>query len=126
MVGTNRAVCQAQHVPGQFVPGRADSRPVTSERQYVDGLLQRTKEARNRVGASQAEMARMLRIGHSAYKRYEDRTPLPHHLIEAFCGITQTDIHYFVTGRHRPVLVVNRPAPEPSHLHSVKRVRNRA
>lgn len=70
-----------------------------TERRYIEGILQRTREARERAGLSQAQIAAALRIGTTTYKQYEHRSPLPHYLIEAFCLLTKTDIHYFVIGR---------------------------
>jgi transcriptional regulator with XRE-family HTH domain len=41
---------------------------------------------------TQAEMAQALGVGAEAYRAYETRSPLPHHLIEPFARITGIDI----------------------------------
>lgn len=72
---------------------------VTTERAYIERLLTRTRAARERLGKSQAEMAVLLQIPKDTYKTYETRSPLPHYLIEPFCGITGLSLHFFVTGK---------------------------
>ena len=102
--------------PDKMHPGVAASRamPAPTERAYVEGILRRTREASAKMGLSQAGLAALLRIGKDTYKTYETRSPLPHYLIEQFCGVTHTDVHYFVTGRQRQPSAVQAVQPSPS------------
>ena len=66
---------------------------------YLLGLLQRTIAARKARGWSQRFVADALGIPLERYKKYEQRTAIPVHLIERFCLLTGTDILFFVTGK---------------------------
>jgi len=92
-----------------------------SEKAYLVGLFARTRAARERLALSQQGMAALLRIPKDTYKTYEGRSAMPLYLVEQFCGITHTDIHYFVTGRHRPALVIEKPVARPEISHKAKR-----
>jgi DNA-binding XRE family transcriptional regulator len=50
-------------------------------------FIARTTFARERSGRSQEKMAVDLGVGQPTYAKYEKRTPLPHHLVLAFCGL---------------------------------------
>jgi transcriptional regulator with XRE-family HTH domain len=52
----------------------------------------RIKSLRQASGMTQAEMADILGVGAEAYRTYESRVPLPHHLIEQFARVTGIDI----------------------------------
>jgi transcriptional regulator with XRE-family HTH domain len=62
-------------------------------------IVARTKALRAASGHSQQSMADALRISFEAYKKYETRSPLPHHLMAAFTAIVNCDINYLVTGK---------------------------
>lgn len=76
----------APNVKGEMRPDKLHPRPqypgVPTERAYLERLLARTREARERLGKSQAEMAVLLQIPKDTYKTYETRSPLPHYLID--------------------------------------------
>jgi DNA-binding XRE family transcriptional regulator len=51
---------------------------------------------------TQVEMARELGIGSEAYRSYETRSLMPHHLVEPFARIIGIDIEeLFVCSQHR-------------------------
>ena len=62
-----------------------------TERIRIEGILRRTKQAREHAhghGYTQVEMAAILRIGQGTYQKYEVRTPLPYRHLAAFCAAT--------------------------------------
>jgi DNA-binding XRE family transcriptional regulator len=63
-------------------------------------LRRRTAELREAHGWTQNEMAAFLGIGVEAYKKYENRSVLPHHLVPVFCRLVGVSIDFFYTGRH--------------------------
>lgn len=77
---------------------------------YRKMLRLRTKEARLARGWSQAEIANFLGIDVEAYKKYETRTPLPHHLVEQFCTLTGIEIGFYMTGRMPQKVAVKKRA----------------
>jgi transcriptional regulator with XRE-family HTH domain len=52
----------------------------------------RVRALRIAQGMTQAEMAEALGIGGEAYRSYESRALMPHHLVEAFARITGEEI----------------------------------
>lgn len=73
--------------------------PVLPRSHFLKAFCARVKSARIAGGMTQAEIAAALRIGESAYSKYEKRTPLPHHLIEPFAAAVGASVDYLVTGR---------------------------
>ena len=71
-----------------------------SELDFNSGFVRRVKEAREAMGWTQAFMAHSLGIPFERYKKYEQRSPLPHYLVAKFCELTGSDIHY-LAGAHR-------------------------
>jgi hypothetical protein len=55
-----------------------------------------------------ADMAAALQIPAENYRKYENRTPMPHHLIEPFALIVGRDVSYVLTGKS-PLLVKTQP-----------------
>jgi transcriptional regulator with XRE-family HTH domain len=72
------------------------------ELEFDNSFVRRVKEAREAMGWTQAFMAESLGIPLERYKKYEQRSLLPHYLIARFCQLTSCDIHYLMTGEHRP------------------------
>lgn len=66
---------------------------------YRKLLAQRTKALREARGLTQQEMADFLGIKWETYKKYENRSPIPHHLIPKFCTLVGTDPNYLITGQ---------------------------
>ena len=64
---------------GRAVPDSADFRTV---------FCARVRALRIAQGMTQAEMAQALGVGAEAYRAYENRAPMPHHLVEPFARIT--------------------------------------
>jgi transcriptional regulator with XRE-family HTH domain len=62
----------------------------------VQAFHARTRAARKARGTTQADIARALGISRAAYWTYENRTPLPHHLVEEFVAITGVDLDEFL------------------------------
>ncbi len=79
-------------------------------------FIARTKEARERTGRNQTDMATILGIKQDRYKQYETRSPLPHEFIAAFCLATNVSEHWLFTGRQRrvaPLEIVEAAAERP-------------
>ena len=55
-------------------------------------FCQRTAELRDAHGWTQQQMADALAIPVERYKKYEQRSPLPHHLVPRFCLILGADM----------------------------------
>ena len=70
----------------------------------------RTKLARQLSGHTLESMATALAILKTTYAKYEYRTPMPHHMVERYCLITQVDIDWLYTGTVRPPRPRGRPA----------------
>ena len=68
---------------------------------YRRPFLQRVRSARTVAGLSPAEIAERLKIPKDTYLRYETRTLLPHHLVEAFCVVTGCNLVWLLTGSHQ-------------------------
>ena len=63
------------------------------------GIISRTRKLRENRFLTPDQMAELLGASSAAYRKYELRTPLPHHYIEKFCLITGAPIHYLITGK---------------------------
>jgi len=59
---------------------------------FVRDFIERVKSARE-AGFSRSEMEALLKLPKGAYKKYETRAMLPHHLILRFALITGTDLY---------------------------------
>ena len=68
---------------------------------YNKEFVVRTRQARKHAGMTSVEVARMLGIKEPAYQKYENRTPLPHYLIERFCILVRCNVEWLVSGKGR-------------------------
>lgn len=66
---------------------------------YISKFNQRVRALREARGWTQLQMATALGISEERYRKYENRSPLPHDLLERFALITGRSVHYIVTGR---------------------------
>lgn len=86
------------------IPGMAGKRRPSTPRQYRENFLARTSAARRMSGKTRdqvvAEMSELadVKIKLATYKKWETRTPLPHHLIIPFCDVTGADPYLLLTG----------------------------
>ena len=71
------------------------------ELDFNSSFIRRVKEARETMGWTQAFMADSLGIPFERYKKYEQRSLLPHYLVATFCELTGSEIHYLMTGERR-------------------------
>ena len=56
---------------------------------FTAKFIERTKVARETGGFETAkDMAKALGIPVPTYRKYEERSPMPHHLIPKFCSLT--------------------------------------
>jgi DNA-binding XRE family transcriptional regulator len=58
-------------------------------------LCARTKALRERAGLLQREIADLLGVPLENWKKYERRSPLPHHLVSAFCDLCRVSADDF-------------------------------
>lgn len=70
-----------------------------SARLYKQGLARRMKDAREKRGFSQSEMAKALGIKVDRYKKMEQRGSLPPYLIEAFAVFVRRRVLFILTDR---------------------------
>ena len=64
-------------------------------------ICRRLKDARIAAGETQASFADKLGISEEAYRKNENRSPLPHHLIPLACAELEMDPWFFLTGLFR-------------------------
>lgn len=62
-------------------------------------ICQRTRALREARGLTQAQVAENLGIGEEAYRKYEKRSPLPHHLLARFAILVGSSVSYIITGK---------------------------
>lgn len=72
---------------------------------FKEQFLARTAYARHKAGFTQASMAIEMGLAKeddpkaaSSYQKYETRSPLPHHLIQAFCALTDVTVGWLYNG----------------------------
>lgn len=80
--------------------------PENFETEFNNTFNRRVKEAREGSGLTQKEVADALSIPLERYKKYEQRSQLPHYLVERFCELTGSDIAYLFTGKHQPPPII--------------------
>lgn len=56
--------------------------------EFRRAFCSRVRALRCATGMTQAAMATALGVGTEAYRAYESRSPLPHHLVELFAALT--------------------------------------
>lgn len=78
---------------------------LTQNVDFNEDFCARTKQARERRGYNQIEMAEALGIVADTYSKYERRTPLPHRLIPRFCLICGIQLEELFAVRRAPRLV---------------------
>ncbi len=72
---------------------------VTSPTEFEALYLARVKALRELKGWTAEQMATALGIPADRYRKYENRTPLPHSLMERFAIITGVSLEFLITGR---------------------------
>lgn len=77
---------------------------------FRKGFLERTRQAREARGWSQAQMGKYLGIKGETYKKYETRSLLPHSYIETFCALTGITTDFLYTGQAPQKRVLRRTA----------------
>ena len=75
--------------------------PEVTREEIEQGIIERTREAREKTGKTQQDFAFALQIGHEQYRKYESRSPLPVGFVQAFCTIAGVEMDWLVTGRER-------------------------
>jgi DNA-binding XRE family transcriptional regulator len=68
-----------------------------TQQQFQSDFRQRLRQLRGE--RSQADMAKALEIEHEAYKKYETRSMLPHHLLPRFAFMVGCDLSFLLTGK---------------------------
>jgi len=88
------------------------SKPV-SRTSYVTEITARVRKLREAKGWTQAQMAKALDVTEEAYRKYENRTPLPVALVERFALITGRTVQYVITGKEGAPQAPQPPAGRP-------------
>lgn len=78
----------------------SDNPPASSD--FTKLLHERMRQARERAGHTQRDMATILRITQAAYEKYETRSRLPHHLLEPFALATGISLNTLLGAPDRP------------------------
>lgn len=78
---------------------------------YKDEFILRTRWAREASGLTQYEIATLLQIEQPLYAKYENRSMLPHRLMEAFCLATRIDLTWLIAEKGRGP-ATGRPTPK--------------
>lgn len=84
-------------------PVRRDGQSVTilglmTPTEFRKAFVGRVRQIRESLGWSPTHMAEMMNVEIESWRKYEKRTPLPHHLIPKFCLLTGVDVWYLFTG----------------------------
>lgn len=72
-------------------------------------FIERTKALRKATGMTQQQMADALQIPKERYKKYENRSRMPGHLLKPFSAIVRRPVDYHLTGQSPP----RTPSPKP-------------
>lgn len=83
---------------------------VVTREENENAISARLREAREKAGLTQQDLAAILRVGHEAYRKYETRSAFPAALVAEFCLVTTTEIEWLLTGKVRARKVKARPA----------------
>jgi transcriptional regulator with XRE-family HTH domain len=75
-------------------------------------FMNRVREARERRGLTQDQIAKVLGMHQGTYHKYESRSYLPHDLIERFCLACAIDIDWLFTGQQRAASRDNVAVPQ--------------
>ena len=80
---------------------------------YRDAFLDRTAQARRSKDWTQERMAAMLAVPLDRYRKYEQRSPLPHYLIPRFCALLGVEIEWLLTGGNaKPQIIMQKETPK--------------
>lgn len=80
---------------------------------FIRGLCSRIQLLRSARGFTQSQMAAAMGITLAAFKKYEQNTPMPAHLLERFSLIVGRDIDYLITGKSVRWLDLESPFSSP-------------
>lgn len=98
------SACQPQVEVPQFYNNqrKANMPRQTNPPTYIRAFSRRVKKARKDAGVINfASMAEKMGIKAHTYKQYEQRSVMPHFLIERFCALTDISIRELLTGNAR-------------------------
>ena len=93
----------------QFVQPTTRPGPNIAVSEFNASFRRRTKLARESAGYTMESMAVALVIPRATYAKYENRSPMPHHLVVRFSIITDVDIDWLYTGARKPSQLRRRP-----------------
>jgi len=85
-------------MPGMSSPGRRIGTPT----EYREAIIERTKQAREKLGFSQTEMAQRLsevcnrNISYDTYRKWEEDTTLPIDVILPLCDLAKLHPYEFL------------------------------
>lgn len=79
-------------------------------KKFRERMCRRTRQIREDLRYDRVQFAKLLGVTYAAMQRYEERTPMPPHVIERFCLVTGYDPWYVLTGRPNFEAEVNDPS----------------
>lgn len=68
----------------------------TTPKDHNRELIARVAETREAAGYTKKQMAQALDIEYETYRKYENRSPMPHYLIPRFALITHSRMEYLL------------------------------
>jgi transcriptional regulator with XRE-family HTH domain len=71
---------------------------------FNESLCARTRDLRDEKGYTAQQMAIALGIPPDRYRKYENRSSIPHYLIPRLAAICDVSIEYILTGRNQKLL----------------------
>jgi DNA-binding XRE family transcriptional regulator len=75
-------------------------------------FIARTKAMRERSGLTQEQVATAIGVALDTYKKYEQRTPLPHHLVPRFAVVVRATADELFQVRSGPTRLIDRAVGE--------------
>jgi hypothetical protein len=83
---------------------------------FNEALCARTRALRDGKGWTAEQMATVLGVPPDRYRKYENRSPIPHYLVPRLAGICDVTIEYILTGRSPRMLAAPSCAPAPARI----------
>jgi ribosome-binding protein aMBF1 (putative translation factor) len=102
--------------PGQSVTIKRRMTPQEFNEQFV----RRVRQIREALGWKPALMAERMGVPLENWRKYENRTPLPHHLIPKFCRITGAEVWFLLTGETAGKVAHATASPRPQVHRAAK------
>jgi hypothetical protein len=102
--------------------GMPGSRRSTTPKEFRDGVIRRTREAREAAHMDRKDVADALEITVENYKKFETRSAIALHLLIPFCRLTGADPYELLTGEPFRIGREAKPKSVPAPFLSRRKV----